>query len=380
MKTYLAFLAITTLFASLAFGTTEYVIANDNNLNDNFLTIYKLDTVSGVLTQVASLPTGGRGLGGLFQNNIYANIEQAVSPNADCIFALNAATSDIAVFSRAQRYSLIGNYSNSELNSSYDGGTLALAPNGKFLYASYSDSGNIALWTVNPDCSLAFVAAYSVADIESPGTIRITPNGGGLIAASLLTFPAADLFEINPTAGTLSELGSLQMCQPGQCVIRGIDITRDSKLAVFAADFENNEGVSVPIVITTRITSRGLSLPHYTNLKNVTGVSGNNIPVLSAAAFAGNGSLFFGMTNGVVATYFSETPRTITFTNATLVMPAMSNGVIAVTGDTLLVAEYPNQIGVFSINTDGSLTPSGTTTIETQNPGLFSLSIFPVTR
>jgi hypothetical protein len=380
MKIYVAFVAITVLFSSLAFGATEYIIANDNNLNDNFLTIYRLDVATGVLTKVSTIATGGRGLGDLFQNNNYTNIEQAVSPNANCIFALNAATSDIAAFSKANEYSLIGNYSNSELNSSDDGGTLAITPNGKFLYASYSDSVNVGAWTVNADCSLTFIAAYSTADIGSAGVIKVTPNGAGLVVASFLTDSGVGLFAINPTLGSLNEVGSLQLCQPGKCLIRGIDITGDSELAVFAANYENNDGVSVPIAFTTRITSRGLALPHYTNLKNPAGVYGNNMPVLGASAFAGNGSLYFGMSNGIVATNFSEMPTTITITNATLAAPTMSNGVIAVTGDTLIVGEYPNQIGVFSINTAGSITPLSTTTVQTTNPGLFSLSIFPVTR
>jgi len=46
----------------------------------------------------------------------------------------------------------------------------------------------------------------------------------------------------------------------------------------------------------------------------------------------------------------------------------------------MVVAEYPNQIGVFSVNPDGSLTELSTTTIKTEDPGMFSLSLFPNTR
>lgn len=380
MKTFFAFVTMTTLFSSLALGTTEYVVANDNNLNNNFLTVYKLNTATGVLTQVASLATDGGGLGGIFQNNNYTNIEQAVSLDGSCVFALNAATSDIAAFSEAQGYSLVGNYSNPELNSSYDGGTLALMPSGRFLYSSYSASENIGAWAVNTDCSLTFVAAYSTADIGSAGVIRVTPNGAGLIAASYLTFPAADLFAIDPTQGTLNELGSLQFCQPGQCIVHGIDVTKDSQLAVFAVNFENNRGILVPEAFTTKITPHGLSSPRFSSLSNSAGVSGNNIPALSASAYAGSGNLYFGMSNGIVTANFSENPPLVTVVSATAVAPTISNGIIAVTNDTMIVAEYPDQIGVFSINTDGSITPLSTTTVETTAPGLFSLSLFPATR
>jgi hypothetical protein len=55
-------------------------------------------------------------------------------------------------------------------------------------------------------------------------------------------------------------------------------------------------------------------------------------------------------------------------------------GNIAVTGNLMVIAEYPNQIAVFRINSDGSLTLLTTTTIDEQGEGLFSLSVFPNTR
>jgi hypothetical protein len=44
-----------------------------------------------------------------------------------------------------------------------------------------------------------------------------------------------------------------------------------------------------------------------------------------------------------------------------------------------LIAEYPDQIGVFRIQTNGSLKLLSTAAIDEQGEGLFSLSIFPNT-
>jgi len=55
-------------------------------------------------------------------------------------------------------------------------------------------------------------------------------------------------------------------------------------------------------------------------------------------------------------------------------------GNIAVTGNLVVVAQPPNQIGVFRIQKSGSLKLLSTTIIDEQGEGLFSLSIFPNTR
>jgi hypothetical protein len=67
-----------------------------------------------------------------------------------------------------------------------------------------------------------------------------------------------------------------------------------------------------------------------------------------------------------------------TVTRATIVGPEVAN--IAVTGNLMVIAQYPNQIGVFRIQKNGSLKLLSTTTIDEQGEGLFSLSIFPNTR
>jgi hypothetical protein len=227
----LSLIAFTLGLCSAAFGATEYVVVNDNNYQHNFVTIFRLDTTSGSLTQVALLPTDGAGLGP-FQPS-FANIEQAISPNASCVFALNALTNDIASFSKALAYGRVGNYSQSGFDSSAMGGSLTLTPNGKFLYSSYSASENVAAWAVNADCSLTFIASYVPLDKAQPGVIRVTPNGKGLIVSSPTS--SVELFSINSSTGALNDLSYATFCTPEEdCSMYGVDVTRDSQFAVFA--------------------------------------------------------------------------------------------------------------------------------------------------
>ena len=112
-------------------------------------------------------------------------------------------------------------------------------------------------------------------------------------------------------------------------------------------------------------------------------------PFLSRAAYAGAGDMYFGlwhgdgtMSPGVLTVTFTEAPMSFKFKNASRTPqgPLGYDGSIAVTGNTMVIAQYPNQIGVFRIKKDGSLTLMSTTTIDEQGEGLFSLSIFPSTR
>jgi len=75
---------------------------------------------------------------------------------------------------------------------------------------------------------------------------------------------------------------------------------------------------------------------------------------------------------------FTESPMKFTVVNATVVDPQVAN--IAVAENLMVVAQPPNQIGVFRIQKDGSLKLLSTTAIDEQGESLFSLSIFPNTR
>lgn len=150
MKRLVAVLVLGAVLVALrpmCFAATQYVIANANNRPDNALVVYTLDTESGSLTQIAVLATGGDAFGPEGPQNV-SNVGQAVSRSANCIFVLDPgilpSPTDIAAFSKASGYAKVGNYSDASLQESDTNGSIALTPNGKFLYASTARQGTSA--------------------------------------------------------------------------------------------------------------------------------------------------------------------------------------------------------------------------------------------
>lgn len=378
----LALCILTLCISSLA--ATEYVIVNHDSYFENFLSVYTLDTSSGTLKQVGLLDTNGTGLGGLSGIHVnFANIEQAVSPGGACIFGLNAYSSDIAAFSAATKYSLVGNYSNPALNASFNGGTLALTPDGKSLYVSYSYTGNIGAWQVNPDCSLAFIDSYVPSGGSGLGAIKVSPNGQALIVPFYSTVEEpglAEMFSIDGSTGHLTDVGYLpNTCKlPAICILHGLDITADSKLVAFAATV-SGDGPEYPYALIARLTPAGLAQPRSWPLSKLT-VGEPISPFFSAAAYKGSGDLYFGLANGVITTDFTENPLNLAVTNREMVGSDGENGNIGVTGNVMLMGVPTNEIYVFSIDPNGSLTTLSTTTVTGQHLDVFSLTLFPATR
>ncbi len=374
---------ITVVAASNLSAETEYVIVNDNSAPANAISIFTLNEATGTLREVTTLNTGGGGLSTDTFGNV-ADVEQAITPSASCIFAVDAFTSDIAAFSADTNYTLVGNYSDATLDTNLNGGSLVLSPNGKFLYASYSASGNIAAWVVNADCSLSLLATYFPKGGTALGPMKITPSGEGMIAdVSAGGVSGAESFQVDKATGLLSDLGFLSLACSTTCTgPAGIDITKDSKVAIFASNIANSFS-DQPFAITARITPKGLVSARAWSLPHIGDLSNNFVVFLSAEAYTGSGKLYFGASDsaaGVITTQFTENPLSISVTNFTFISQYVMDGAIGVTGNLMVIAIWPNELGVFAINQDGSLTQLSTTTVNQKNAGIFSLSIFPVTR
>src|SRR5277367_1852136 len=96
----LARLALIAALSSISLAGTEYVLVNINSITENAGNLYKLDTVSGALTLIKVLPTGGTGLTAIN----FSDVEQAITQDAGCVFIADTGTSDIAAFSKATGY------------------------------------------------------------------------------------------------------------------------------------------------------------------------------------------------------------------------------------------------------------------------------------
>jgi|SRR5215472_3465789 len=381
----LALLALVAGLTSISFAAgTTFVITNDDNPAGNSATVYKLNTTTGVLTQAKVLKTGGTGLGFGF----FASKQSTVTQGLTCVFVEDAGSNDIATFSKATHFSKVGNFSNSALSfSGFAGGSLALNAAGTFLYASYSGSENIGVWAVGSDCSLTLVGSPFVPKLGPDlfGAIAISPNGKFLVIGSD-SFEAADLAAINSTTGALTDMGSVSFTSvngcSGGCFPAGIDFTKDSRVVIMG-----NATTTAPSALTASLSATGLKNPKEWSLTNTAGTMNDNVPWLNAAAFAGNGNLYFGMAgfgvgipSGVVTTAFVESPLSITVTNSTLINNTEEfQDSIASAGSLMITAEPPNVLDTFTINADGSLTLLQSTT-DAQANGEINFDIFPKTR
>jgi len=357
------------------FAAAPYVITNDENPSANSATAYTLNTTTGALTLTRILHTGGKALGGGF----LGATGTVVASNAHCVFVADTGSNDIAAFT-SPGYNLVGRFSNPAVSFSAngEGGSIALAPNGRSLYGAYTGSMNIGAWAVSSSCSLTFIAAY----VPSVGAdffayLAVAPSGSYLVV-SAPDHEAAELFVIAKNGG-LTDEGSVSFtanstCASIGCFPTGIDITKDSTVVVFGNATLEASALSV------NVGSGGFSNPQVWDLTNSSGATGATVPFFSAAGYAGSGALYFSMNSGAVVTaQFTESPLSITVTNSNVITQGLPIDTIAATGNTMVVAEVPNQIGVFRINSDGSLTLLENTTDNNAEPG-FSLSVYPNTR
>jgi Lactonase, 7-bladed beta-propeller len=378
----LLLLVLTLCSASFA-ANTEYVLTNDDNPSANSGTIYRLNTTTGALTQIKVLSTGGTGLGfGFFAVN-----GSTVTQNDRCIFITDPGSNDIAAFA-APSYTKVGNFSDPAFTfSTYAGGGLALTPTGRFLYASYSGSENIGVWSVGAGCTLTKVQAFVPSlGPDFFGAIAVDPSGRSLVFGSD-SFQAADLAEINQTTGALTDKGSvsytgLSSCSGG-CFPAGIDFTSDSQIVIFG-----NASLAGPSVLTAYLRSTGLSHPQFWSMSNSAGAVNVNVPFLGQSAYStGSGYLYLGASgfgkgypSGIITANFTKSPLSITVAQSVMVPnPEEYQDSIAVTGSTLVASEAPNLLDTFSIAADGSVKHLVTTT-DAQASGEINFWLYPKTR
>jgi Lactonase, 7-bladed beta-propeller len=382
--------AVMALLSSACFAGTVFVVTDNDNASGNSATVYTLNTTTGKLTAlVPELPTGGTGSGGGYFATVGTGA--VVTGSGDCLVVNDSGSSDIASFSvnlSALTITPAGNFSNSVLSSG--GGSVAVTPDGKYLYATYAFSENIGAWAVNSDCSLTFIAAYQASvGADNYDGIKVTPNGKNLLVTSP-SFGAVEQFAIDPSTGALNDVGyanfaALTKCVDYGCYPAGIDITANSKVAIIG-----NYSLNAPSVLAAVITPTGLKHPTYFHMANTGSLSTNdNVPFLSAAGYKGSGALYLGFSGngtgtqpGVVTAEFSESGKSIKGMASTPISsPVDYQGLIASSGNLMVVSEWFNSLQVFKINSDGTLTATAQGPVANANAnGAYSFFLYPNNR
>jgi len=383
MKNCVVVLGLLLLLGSLSFAATSYVITNNDNASANSSTIYTLNTSNGTLTSFKKLNTGGLGNSGGF----FAEVSNAISRDAKCIYVYDGGSSDIAAFATSNLQK-VGNYSNPSLNGNFPGGSLALTPNGAYLYATYAGTEIIGAWKRNSDCSLTFIAAYTAkSGADTYSNLIVDPTGKGLLV-SVEDLGYIELFLINSN-GTLKDVAAANLnnlpCNDPNigCFPAGLDITKGEFLIAGNAILGGG-------AFTTQLTAKSpfFTKTAYVDLTNSAALCNSEVPWLSAAAYStGTGPMYMGFSGfgagcqpGVLTTTLSG--GTLTLGKATPInSPNLYDGLIQNTGKWMVVSEWFNQLQVFQINNDGSLTATsqGPVTDNDAN-GALTFFIYPQTR
>jgi len=379
--------ALEALAASVGVAASKtFVLAVDEGTTANSVTVFSLNTTTGVTTQIARLRTGGTGLGG---GAFYANTTVAVSANNSCIFVADTGSNDIAAFA-APTYKRVGNFSNALLNwsDSGAGGSISLSPDGKWLYGAYSGSENIGAWAVGSGCQLTFINSYGGGDLYL--SLRVTPDGKALIVPSTY-YMVVTMYSINGATGELTAVNSIDFTNSSTCITYycypyGVDISGDSKVAFFGSHSFGALALGCNINTTT-----GLYGAKHFLLSNVkAGVNHAAFPWFTAAAYpTGTGLMYIGMSgnpgnSGVVVAQVNENPSLGAVSSSLFATPDSScngcTGTLESVGTLAVSAQLPNLINVYSVNQKTGAFTLLKSNIDANATALLSLHVVPQTR
>jgi hypothetical protein len=317
MRRFILALTVVALVATVSFAQNGgHLLINNDNPNGNSADI---DTVSasGALARLATVTTGGEGLGGGY----FAAPRNAVGQNFKCFFVGDAASSDIAAFAIPSLHKVATNFSNSQLNSDALGLGLATSPNGKFLYSAWSASGNLAVMSIASDCSLTLVGS-PISQPDEVADITISKDGKVLVV-SYPNAGGAQAYALNASTGAMTALGAelifdnaVSACSSEGCFPTAMDVDNSDQNWVFG-----NATLAGAATLTAKLGPSGFvsaALQTYPS----SGLTNVETPWFSPAGRAGSGNLYLGSSGfgsaypaGIIVTTYSA--GNITYASAT---------------------------------------------------------------
>lgn len=376
MKRIIVIFAVVALFATVSFAQNGgHLLINNDNVSANTADIDSV-SASGALKLLATVSTGGSGLGGGY----FAAPRNAVAQNFKCFWVSDAATSDIASF-EIPSLKKTGNFTNASLNGDYLG--IGLTQVGNYLITAWTSSANIAVLKINSDCTLTLVGSPlsqpdNVADVTTiPGNVGFVvsyPNAGGaqayaVSAAGALTAVGPELVFGNAISGCSSE----------GCYPTGEDVTANGQFWVWG-----NATLNGPSTLTATLSTKGFSNAALQTYPN-SGLANVETPWFSPAGAAGNGNLYLGASGfgtgypaGIIVTTYNK--GTITYVNATVNSAAYYAGNVQTIGNSGTGSPLTQIWSDSSANnTVQTYTVSGTTltpasSLKTSSSGSFAFS------
>ena len=331
---------------ALSFAQSPYYVLTNDEGTANTATVFNLNPGNGSLREVMTLDTGGSSYTGGF----FAAATQIITPGAKCVFVADGADpADIAAFSKATNYAKVGNYSDGQLSAG-DNMPMVVNSQGTLLYAAYAASFNLAVWTINSDCSLSLANVYSTTPFL--GTLAITHDGKYLLATYQIVNKVGS-FTIS--GSSLTDNGA----KKAPADVSGMAITNDDKLVIMGTAYNSSH----PSDLVTA------TLPAFTNMQVWSlgpGYSAGSV-ALSPAGAAGNGCVYIGNTgsgnanqSGVSGVKFTENPLAFTYVNIAVSPLADYVGSVQTIANTgngggVYAAETAGYVGVYAAHNDCSV-------------------------
>jgi len=306
----LVFLALGLSTASFAGAQRLYGVTNDDNptAGANTATVFQVHTGPASIAVLKTLKTGGTGLG----SGYFAAPRIGIERNESCIFVVDAASSDIAAF-KVLGFAKVGNYSNSALNSDYEGMGLAASAQGNYLYAGYSGSDNIATWAIGTGddlCALTLVPGSITNAGDAVAPLAVSHDGNTLIVSELNN-EFLDSYSLSAGVPTPVSHQSTSSCG----FPAGIDISGNALVVTGDATLSQTyctatlAGSTLSAVSSNTLTGAGSGIGNIESVEfdKDAWITGNGYVYFGAAGFGGGGSFANGgfsvnkVTSGVIS-------------------------------------------------------------------------------
>jgi DNA-binding beta-propeller fold protein YncE len=256
-----AVLACIFAVTGLATSATRYVVTND----DPGVSFYTV-APDGALTLKQQVQIGGFGnVAGFFGTN---RISVLNGGNQQCVFASVPSIGHIAGIV-VGTLTVGGNVTGSPT----DGGTsngIGLATNGKYLYASFTDSNTIGTFQVLAGCGLAFVNDASVGGLAG-GIVNAMAIHGNMLITTYTdgTIESFDISGGTPVSQGDKQYSSATLNSKDATYPNSIDITSDGHFAIFG-------DTSTAIVVEISDISTG-KLTKTTVHRSTVSISASNV-------------------------------------------------------------------------------------------------------
>lgn len=354
------------LLSAAAFAQSSYYVLTNDEATANTATLFNLTPANGSLNEVTTLETGGASYTGGF----FAAETQVITAGAKCIFVADGASpTDIAAFSKATNYAKVGNYSDSSLSGG-DNMPMIANSEGTVLYAAYAASFNLAVWNIQPDCSLSLANIYGTAPFM--GSMALTHDGKYLLATYLIV---KEVGSFTISGSTLIDNGT----KKAPLEVADIVVTNDDSLVIMGTGYSQRH----PSNLVTA------TLPHFGNMqvwKVGPGYSAASL-ALSPDGAAGNGCLYIGNTgsgnpgqSGVTGVQFTENPLAFKYVNIAVSPQADYVGTVETitnkgNGGGVYAAETAGYIGVYAAHSNCAV-DLVKETVDPNSTSLFSLTPF----